>query len=171
MLSRFGLLWMWAPPVLMVMVSYAVRPLFVERYALSCFVPFFILVGTGIWELRDQRWRAAALLLVLAVSLGHVAVFDRKAHDTQWREAAALGAASLRAGETMTAVPAYSISVVRYYLPHAERGRTVDFVRAHRDASVVLLRDHGVAPEVAAAIHRDYPEELAKLRGVIVLRR
>jgi hypothetical protein len=168
---RFGLLWMWAPPVLMVMVSYTVRPLFVERYALSCFVPFFILVGIGIWELRDQRWQAAALLLVIAMSLGHVAVFDRKAHDAQWREAAALGAASLRAGETMTAVPAYSISVVRYYLPPAERGRTIDFVRAHRDASVVLLRDRGVAPAVAAAIHQDYPVELAKLRGVIVLRR
>jgi hypothetical protein len=168
---RFGLLWMWAPPVLMVVVSYAVRPLFVERYALSCFVPFFVLVGMGIWEVRDQRWRAAALLVVLAMSLGHVAVFDRKMHDAQWREAAAAGAASLRAGETMTAVPAYSISVVRYYLPPAERVRTIDFVRAHRDASVVLLRDHGVAPAVAAAIHQDYPVELAKLRGIIVLRR
>ena len=105
------------------------------------------------------------------MSLGHVAVFDRKLHDAQWREAAALGAASLRTGETMTAVPAYSISVVRYYLPPAERERAVDFVRAHRDASVVLLRDHGVAPDVAAAIHEDYPVQLANLRGVIVLRR
>jgi hypothetical protein len=61
--------------------------------------------------------------------------------------------------------------VVRYYLPPAERERTVDFVRAHRDASVILLRDHGVPPAVAAAIHQDYPIELAKLRGVIVLRR
>jgi len=168
---RFALLWMWAPPVLMVLVSYAVRPLFVERYALSCFVPFFILVGIGIWELDDHRWRAAALLIVVAVSLGHVTGFERKAHDAQWREAAALGAASLGAGETMTTVPAYSISVVRYYLPPAERGRAIDFARAHRDASVVLLRDHGVAPVVAAAIHQDYPVELAKLRGVIVLRR
>jgi 4-amino-4-deoxy-L-arabinose transferase-like glycosyltransferase len=168
---RFALLWMWAPPVLMVIVSYTVRPLFVERYALSCFVPFFILVGIGIWELREQQWRAAALLVVLAMSLGHVAVFDRKLHDAQWREAAALGAASLRTGETMTAVPAYSIWVVRYYLPPPERAHTIDFVRAHRDASVVLLRDHGVAPTVAATIRRDYPVELAKLRGVIVLRR
>jgi len=71
----------------------------------------------------------------------------------------------------MTAVPAYSISVVRYYLAPAGRERAIDFVRAHRDASVVLLRDHGVAPDVAAAIHQDYPVELAKLRGVIVLRR
>ena len=168
---RFGLLWMWAPPVLMVIVSYAVRPLFVERYALSCFVPFFILVGIGIWELRDQRWRAAVLLVVVAMSLGHVAVFDRKLHDAQWREAAAVGAANLRAGETMTTVPAYSVWVVRYYLPSAERERTIDFVRTHRDASVVLLRDHGVAPALAAAIRQAYPVELAKLRGVIVLRK
>jgi len=71
----------------------------------------------------------------------------------------------------MTTVPAYSVWVVRYYLPSAERERTIDFVRTHRDASVVLLRDHGVAPALAAAIRQAYPVELAKLRGVIVLRK
>jgi hypothetical protein len=155
----------------MVVVSYAVRPLFVERYALSSFAPFFILVGIGLWELGELRWRAAALAIVIAVSIGHIVVFNRKSHDAQWSEAALLGAAKLQTGETMTAVPAYSISVVRYYLPPAERARTIDFVRGHNDASVVLLRDHGVAPAVEAAINGQYPTELAKLRGVIVLRK
>ncbi|MGO9603783.1 MAG: hypothetical protein ACLQAT_10370 [Candidatus Binataceae bacterium] len=167
----FSLLWMWAPPILMMVASYAVTPIFVERYALSCFAPFFILVGVGIWEIGDRRWRAATLAIVVAVSLGHIAVYDRKPHDAEWREAALLGAANLHPGETMTAVPSYSISVVRYYLPPPDRDRTINFVRGSEEASVVLLRDHGVAPVVEKAIHAEYPIELARLRGVIVLRK
>ena len=56
----FCLLWMWGPPVLMVIVSYAMQPLFVERYAISSFAPFFILVGIGIWELEQPRWQIAS---------------------------------------------------------------------------------------------------------------
>ena len=167
----FSLLWMWGPPVLMVIASYAMRPLFVERYALSSFAPFFILVGIGIWELGNSRWRTVALLIVVAVSIGHIVVFNRKEHDAQWREAAVLGAANLRGGETMTAVPGYSISVTRFYLPQAERDRTVDYVRGSTEAAVVLLRDHGVSENVDSAIHQEYPVELAHLRGVIILRK
>jgi len=167
----FSLLWMWGPPVLMVIASYAMRPLFVERYALSSFAPFFILVGIGIWELGNSRWRTVALLIVVAVSIGHIVVFNRKEHDAQWREAAVLGAANLRGGETMTAVPGYSISVTRFYLPQAERDRTVDYVRGSTEAAVVLLRDHGVSANVDSAIHQEYPVELAHLRGVIILRK
>src|SRR6266852_3026151 len=46
----FALLWMWAPPLLVLLVSYAVVPVFVERYVVSSFVPFFILVAVGVWE-------------------------------------------------------------------------------------------------------------------------
>ncbi|MDB5108202.1 MAG: glycosyl transferase family 39, partial [Candidatus Binatus sp.] len=45
----FALLWMWAPPILMMLASYTLTPIFVERYALSCFAPFFILVGVGLF--------------------------------------------------------------------------------------------------------------------------
>ena len=167
----FSLLWMWGPPVLMLLVSYAMRPLFVERYALSSFAAFFILVGIGIWELEQPRLQIVALVIVVAVSLGHIVVFNRKAHDAQWREAAVLGAANLRSGETMTAVPTYSISVARYYLPQADRDRTVDYVRGSTDAAVVLLRDHGISQGVDSSIRQKYPVELAHLRGVIVLRK
>ncbi len=167
----FCLIWMWGPPILMVVASYAAAPLFVERYALSSFAPFFMLAGIGVWELGSPRLRAIGLAMVVAVSLGHVVVFNRKPHDAEWREAALLGAANLHPGETMTTVPAYSISVVRFYLPPSDRDRTIAFVRGHEDAAVVLLRDHGVSPSVEATIHRQYPIELAHLRGVIVLRK
>ncbi|HEV2169853.1 MAG TPA: glycosyltransferase family 39 protein, partial [Candidatus Binatus sp.] len=44
----FAMLWMWAPPLIMLLASYTIAPVFIERYALSCFAPFFILVALGI---------------------------------------------------------------------------------------------------------------------------
>ncbi|MGH7934523.1 MAG: hypothetical protein ACREQN_15365, partial [Candidatus Binataceae bacterium] len=51
----FLLLWMWAPPLIVMILSYVLRPAFVERYLLSSFVPFFILVAIGVWELPRLR--------------------------------------------------------------------------------------------------------------------
>ncbi len=167
----FCLLWMWGPPILMVVASYAAAPLFVERYGLSSFAPFFILAGLGVLKLPGNRLKAGALALVLAVSIGHILSFNRRPHDAQWREAARMGAASLRPGETLMTVPRYSVSVTRYYLPPGDRSRAVDYAAGRDDASVVLLRDHGVSPDLAASIRRHYPIELAHLRGVYVLRR
>ena len=46
----FALLWMLVPPILVLAASYLIRPAFVERYMLSCFVPFFLLVALGVWH-------------------------------------------------------------------------------------------------------------------------
>ena len=48
----FALVWMWAPVVLMMIASYAVAPVLVERYVLSCFVPLFFLAAIGVCEFR-----------------------------------------------------------------------------------------------------------------------
>ena len=56
----FALLWMWAPPLMMLAASYTIAPVFVERYALSSFVPFFILAALGIFELPGDLVRAAS---------------------------------------------------------------------------------------------------------------
>ena len=87
----FALLWMWAPPLLLMVVSYAIRPAFVERYLLSCFVPFFILVAIGIVEIPRQSARLGAIALMVALAIGHVIAWDRKPHDAQWREAVTRG--------------------------------------------------------------------------------
>ena len=60
--TAFALAWMWLPPLLMLVASYAFSPMFVERYALWCFVPFFMLAALGAWELphrvdaRGRNW-------------------------------------------------------------------------------------------------------------------
>ena len=68
----FAILWMWLPPLLMVAASYAIAPVFVERYALSCFVPFFILVAVGIVAMPIESESFGALAIALTLSIGHI---------------------------------------------------------------------------------------------------
>jgi uncharacterized membrane protein len=166
----FSLLWMWAPPLLLMIVSYLIRPAFVERYLLSCFVPFFLLVAIGIVELPTRGIRIAAIALVAVFAIGHVVAWNRKDHDVQWREAVGVALNDSKSGDTLAVAPGFADSVVRYYL--AEHSATVDVHRADASASdsanVVLVADQGVAPATVAALDREYPRALAHLRGVVV---
>lgn len=167
----FALLWMWVPPVVMVAASYAIAPVFVERYALSCFVPFFILVALGIFELPGDLVRIGALVLAVAFSVGHIVSYDRKPHDAQYREAIAAASSALKPGEVMTVVPAYAIEVIRYYLPADQLDRAVRYGPSASAAAVLILGLQNLAPDAARSYRKEYPEVVARLRGVTVLRR
>ena len=168
----FALLWMWAPPLMMLVASYAIAPVFVERYALSCFVPFFILVALGIFELPgDLVPRSARSLLAVAFSIGHIVSYDRKPHDAQYREAIAAADSALKPGEVMTVVPSYAIEVLRYYLPADQLDRAVRYDPSAPPAAVLILGDQNLAPGAAQSYKKEYPQMVARLRGVTVLRR
>jgi mannosyltransferase len=167
----FALLWMWAPALMMLVASYAITPVFVERYALSCFVPFFILVAVGIFELPGDSVRVAALAIAVAFSIGHIVSYDRKPHDGQYREAIAAADAALKPGETMTVVPSYAIEVLRYYLPPEKQNRAVRYNPTASTAAVLILGDQNLAPGAAQSYRSEYPKVVARLRGVTVMRR
>src|SRR5208283_1580289 len=167
----FALLWMWAPPVVMVAASYAIAPVFVERYALSCFVPFFILVALGIFELPGDFVRIGALALAVAFSVGHIVSYDHKPHDAQYREAIAAAFSVLKPGEVMTVVPAYAIEVVRYYLPADQLDRAVRFDATAPAPAVLIVGDQNLAPDAFRSYRKEYPQVVTRLRGVTVLRR
>ena len=175
----FALLWMWTPPIVLMFVSYAIRPAFVERYLISCFVPFFILIAIGVAELRTRSVRLAAIGLTVALALGHVVAWDRKPHDAQWREAAHAAATSFTSttssssslnNATLAVAPGYAVNVVRYYLQADSATPTAHPAAAigPDPAPVVLIGDQGVAPSMAATLDREYPRPLANLRGVMV---
>ncbi len=187
----FALLWMWAPPLMMLIASYAIAPVFVERYALSCFVPFFILVAVGIFEMPRASIRigaasvgrpavasvgraavpALALALAVIFSLGHIISYDRKSHDAQYREAIAAADSALKPGEVMTVVPSYAIEVLRYYLPGRSTHRAVRYDSSAPPAAVLIIGDQNLAPGAAQSYKKEYPQTVARLRGVTVLRR
>lgn len=167
----FAILWMWAPPLIMVVVSYAIAPVFVERYALSCFVPFFVLAALGIFELPGDLVRVGALVLAVAFSIGHIVSYDRKPHDAQYREAIAAADSALKPGEVMTAIPSYAIQVLRYYLPADQLDRAVRYDPSAPSAAVLILGDQNLAPGEAQSYKKEYPHTVARLRGVTVLQR
>ncbi|HWN57862.1 MAG TPA: hypothetical protein VNO74_07160, partial [Methylomirabilota bacterium] len=167
----FAILWMWLPPLLMVAASYAIAPVFVERYALSCFVPFFILVAVGIFAMPTESARFGALAIALALSIGHIVSYTHKLHDAQYREAVTAADAALKPGEVATALPSYAIDVVRYYLPADHRDRAVRYDASSTNPSVLILGDENPAPDVAESYRKDYPQTIAHFRGVTVMRR
>ena len=164
----FALLWMWAPPIIMMIASYTLTPIFVERYALSCFVPFFILVAIGIIELPGQLYRASTLAIVIALSLGHIHSYQRKAHDAPYREAVAAADVALNPGEVMTVVPAYAIEVLRYYLPPEHVERAVRHDPKSQTPAVLIIADQNLARGAVEKYMRDYPRVVTRLRGIEV---
>jgi mannosyltransferase len=177
----FTLLWMWVPPLFLLLVSYAITPLFVERYMVSSFVPFFILVAVGVWELitppsvselRANALRFGALVVVIALSLGHVHGYDRKPHDTQWGEAAEIAASAAKPGDPIAVAPGYAVNVMRYYLRNGpDADAVLPALGDYHAAIVVVIGDQGVSPATAGALDGEYPHLLAHLRGVVVRHR
>lgn len=166
----FALLWMWAPPLLLMVVSYVIRPAFVERYLLSCFVPFFLLVAIGIVEIPRQWARLGAIVLMVALAIGHVMAWNRRAHDAQWLEAVRVATTNAGGDGTVAVAPGYATNVVVYYLSQSRPAPVAHPASANGidPAAVAIIGDQGVALATAAALDREYPRVLANLRGVVV---
>jgi hypothetical protein len=167
---RFALLWMWMPPVAVLAGSYLWRPMFIERYLLSSIVPFFILAGMGAWWLGTARLRVAALALLSVLVTVRLGSYFARPHDAQWREAAAAVAANLGPDATVTALPPYSIEVLRYYLPPDLRPRAQRYQDGASDAGLIVIQGD-VARRRGAGVVGNYPILVAAFRGVEVRRR
>jgi mannosyltransferase len=162
----FAMLWMFAAPLLLLIVSYVIRPAFVERYVIACFVPFFVLIALGAWEIGRNSVRLGALALVAVLALGHIVSYERKPHDAQWREAVRVAVENVRSGDWIAVAPKYAVNVVRYYLPQTPSAPSPRPIGDQPRNEVVIIADTGVAPAEAERIARDYPHPLAHLRGL-----
>lgn len=171
--TLFALVWMWAPPCATLAASYLLRPLFVERYLVSSFAPFFMLAALGVVALRRRYARAAAIALAVALAFGHLAAWSRKPHDVQWREAAAAARVRLGSGGAIVVAPGYAANVVRYYLRHCAAGvRVIPVAKAAGvAASIAIVGETGDSPAAVAALSAGYPRVVARARGVVVRER
>ena len=108
-----------------------------------------------------------------AVLRGGIAIAapNRATVDGFHREAIAAADAALKPGESMTAVPAYAINVVRYYMPASRRDRAVRYDPSTQNGAVLIVSDQGRAPSDAESYRKEYPQTIARLRGVTVLRK
>jgi hypothetical protein len=110
--------------------------------------------------------------VVVALSLGHIYGYDRKPHDTQWREAAELAASAAKPDDPIAVAPDYAVNVMRYYLRNGpDEDAALPALGDHHAATVVVIGDQGVSAATAGALDREYPHLLAHLRGVVVRHR
>ncbi|HEY2663395.1 MAG TPA: glycosyltransferase family 39 protein [Candidatus Binataceae bacterium] len=174
------LLWLWVPMLLELGLSYALKPLLLERYVLSCFVPLMTLAGLGIVEVaalggaRDSRgsWYLMAILAItIAVSIGHLAAYQNKFHDAQWREATSSALSEAGGRGLIAMVPGYARNVVRYYAPIEARARIIpglDERSSNSDAKVLIVADQGVSDASRTEIEQKYPRVIDDFRGLQV---
>jgi mannosyltransferase len=167
--ALFALLWMWLPPLTLLAASYALRPVFVERYLIAAFVPFFILAAIGVMELPSNPVRTVAATLAVILALGHVYFWTRKPHDTQWREGTRVAVANASHSHSISIAPGYAINVVRYYLGAAEEAAQTRPANLSTPANgdVLLLSDQSKG-EMARKLTTQYPHIVACLRGLEV---
>lgn len=166
----FALAWMWGPILMLMAISWLVRPLLVERYALSSFVPFFLLVAMGLYWCRPAALRTLLAIVVIVLSLGHIRTYERKPHDAQWREAAHLALAVAGAG-TIAVAPPFAADVVRYYLPAAAQDRVkgIGCRSCTASAAVLVMSDQGVSQSERVVLQAAFPAAVSRQRGVEVL--
>ena len=170
--TAFALAWMWLPPLLMLIASYGFSPMFVERYALWCFVPFFMLAALGAWELPGRSIRAVAIGLAVFLALGHLHTYRRRPHDTQWREAARAAAVALAPGLKIAVAPPYAVNAMRYYLRDTQAAESAvpaeaaDTADAH--IRILVIGDQWNARGEAAKLLAQFPRARAAFRDVRV---
>jgi hypothetical protein len=161
----FVLMWMLLPPILVLVGSYLIRPAFVERYMLSSFVPFFLLVAFGILSIRGLVAQYSLLALVALLSVGHIYSSRLRPHDVQWREA--VNSARTASSRKLGVAPPYAAEVVRYYLRDSHQQWLVLPGRAE-PPGVAIVASSGVPAAEAESIANICPHLLAHWRGVIV---
>ncbi len=140
----FALLWMYGPVLLLLVMSLTVTPLLVERYALSCFVPFFILAALGIRNIPSAPIRASALALAVALSAAHTAAFLLKPPSRQWTHAVER-IRTYSPAASIVAAPPHGANLLRYYLPPGGCYVASEFTpEACAGSEILLLWDHAL---------------------------
>jgi len=178
--ASFLLLWMFVPPLLMFVISYAVLPVFIYQYGLSSLVPFLILVAAGIYHLRSMwAWSLAlaAVTAACAVPMAPMLRGDRPQRMIEWSEAADAAASSLKPGEYAIVCSSWMANVVKYYLRNDPQARIVPArmgaLKHEKSYPTILILSDGAAkedPPVANFFLWSAPEIIAKFQGLSVRR-
>ncbi len=176
-----ALLWMWLPVVLLAWSLRTVGPLLLiilsfwfpsllQRYVLTCVVPFSILAAIGIWRVRRDFLRLAALTLFVGLALTRITSYYESPQDgfgewgTQWREAAAFAASEAKAGRPTALYPELCEFVVFYYA----RRSTIAPPFSPRAHLLIIRNKEDLNDPNLPPLRLEYPRDIARLNGVSV---
>ena len=152
----FALLWMWLPPLVLLVGSFFFFPMNADRYSLSSFIPFFMLASLPLALLKDLRARyslAVALLILMVVRANN---YYTKRRDAQFREAAEHALRDAPSGGRIgVANWAESFESTLYYMSLRQRNvikmsATEPMLSADNQVSVVILPESMPADDLAS---------------------
>jgi len=83
--TLYLLLWLLLPPLALFALTYTVRPCFIERYAMHCSFPLYILAGATVVRLAPS-WRAGTTIVLLLIMLGNLMDLTRPMRP-DWKSA------------------------------------------------------------------------------------
>jgi hypothetical protein len=153
---RFVLCWMVLPFAILELISLAITPMMVERYALASLVAYLVLTAVGLSQLPGNVLRYLVVGFVAILSLAHVHHHWRTPQDVQWREAARFAVQAVPDGQKIAVIPEEPVMVLRYYLPADSRSQVVAG-DAKLDES--RLRHLNCGPEAVVIASTELPAE------------
>jgi hypothetical protein len=177
-----ALLWMWLPVVLLAWSLRTVGPLLfvilsfwfpnpLQRYVLTCVVPFSILAAIGIWRVRQDSLRLGVVTLFVGLALTRITSYYGSPQEgigewgVQWREAAAFAASEAEARRPIALYPDYCKFAVDYY---ARNSTIVPPLGLHAHL-LIVTNDAGDSNDPNIPFLRwEYPRDVARLNGVSV---
>lgn len=157
------LCWMLTPPLLLFAASVAVRPAYVNRYALYAAFPFFILVGKGIASMQTYRRVVIASALAVLCTL-NVYSFQRPVRP-DLAAAADVVRFNRQPGDRVSPRGMGYVLCMRVYLPGIEDDLIPTDVPVRR-----VARDAARGPRVwfvLDTLDKDYPRWGAAIDDVI----
>jgi hypothetical protein len=167
-----ALLWIWIPPIALLVGSYFFFPMLVTRYVIASFVPLFVLTAVGVASMPRSGAVAMAMLAIVGLSIGRD-WSELRPGDDRWRQASAVALA--HAGRDRRIGACHDFYLVSYYLPAQERG-SVQVIRvptrgpAEKDPRVVIVSPTVAKPRVDE-LRREYPEVDGNYKNILVLSR
>ncbi|HYB91554.1 MAG TPA: hypothetical protein VEC38_10955 [Candidatus Binataceae bacterium] len=177
-----ALLWMWLPVVILSLSLRALGPLFLiilsfwfpnflQRYVLTCIVPFCILIALGVWRIRPNAIRLGAVALLAGLALARIPSYYASPGEgvrewgIQWREAAAFAASEAEAGRPISVHPDYCKYVVKYYA----RNSTI-VPPPSTDAHLIIVANYAgdLSDPDVPLLRGEYLRDVTRLEGVSV---
>jgi hypothetical protein len=86
---RYGflLIWLFLPPLIVFVMSYALNPVFVSRYLMGCLPTLALLASVGLGQIRREAVFRTALVLIMLLSLLAVRSIYVNPSREDWRGA------------------------------------------------------------------------------------
>jgi mannosyltransferase len=154
-----ALSWLLVPFALSALVSFTVKPIFLDRYLIVCVPAVALLAATALARLRFRPVAAAALAVVV---IGSLVTISRSygGHRTNWRDAVAYVSGHASTADGIVVCPPRARLPVTYYVTRTVPQVIRPISLSPADHWEAGFRVHGVDGTVAATWREGGPERI-----------